>query len=158
VKAHVETTGPEIWRQTAGRVTHLVAGLGTTGTLVGTARALRYENAALRTVGVEPDQAFHGLEGLKHLPTAITPGIYEPHAVDETLRVPTEDAYAACHRLAAEAGLLVGVSSGAAFHAAIETAKSAARDAERDEEPVVVTIFPDHAERYLDTPAWRTHA
>lgn len=147
VQAHIDTTGPEIWSQTDGTVTHFVAGLGTTGTLMGTTAALRQRDPHVRSVGVEPDQAFHGLEGLKHLPTAITPGIYDAGRVDDTLRVATEDAYRACHRLAREAGLLVGTSSGAAFHAALEVA-TAAGDA------TIVTLFADSADKYLDTPAW----
>lgn len=146
-RAHYESTGPEIWEGTRGRVTHLVAGLGTTGTLVGAGRRLRERNPEIEIIAVEPDSGFHGIEGLKHLPTAIVPGIYDPDLVTRTLRVRTEDAYAMARRLAREFGLLVGPSSGAAAVAAAEVGK-------RLTGGVVVTIFPDGGDRYLSTGLW----
>lgn len=158
IEAHISTTGPEIWSQTAGAITHFVAGLGTTGTLVGTATALRERKSDLHVVGVQPDQALHGLEGLKHLPTAIVPGIYDPEAVDEMIRVATEDAYAACRAIARQTGVLVGTSSGAALHASLGLASTIAHTgAARDGTTplaTIVTILPDSAIKYLHTPAW----
>ena len=144
-RAHYETTAPEIWTQTEGRVTHFVAGLGTTGTLVGTARRLREWNPDLEVIAVEPDSGFHGIEGLKHLPTAIVPGIYDPSVVTRTERVRTEEAYATAHRLARESGLLVGPSSGAAWAVVLRIARALRRGC-------IVTIFPDGGDRYLATP------
>lgn len=147
VRAHVETTGPEIWRQTEGTVTHFVAGLGTTGTLVGTSRFLRAKNGDVRIVGVEPDAPLHGLEGLKHLESAIVPPIFEPDAADRRTDVTTEDAYAWCRRVAREAGLLVGVSSGAALAACDRLVAGL-------DEGVVVTVFPDAGDKYLSEGFW----
>jgi len=146
-QAHYHTTGVEIWQQTAGRVTHFVAGLGTSGTLMGTGRRLRDYNAEVKLVAVQPDASFHGLEGLKHMPTAIRPGIYDETLADTVLPVQTEEAQAMCRRLAREEGLLVGVSSGAAMVAALQTAESL-------EEGIVVTLFPDNASKYLSEPFW----
>lgn len=146
-RAHYRGTGPEIWRQTGGEVTHLVAGLGTTGTLRGTANRLRERRPGLRAVAVEPDQAFHGLEGLKHLPSARTPAIHDPAVADETRRVSTEEGYEWASRLAREEGLFVGPSAGAAY--------VAARDVARElEEGLVVVILPDGGARYLSDPWW----
>lgn len=141
-QAHVRTTAPEIWRDTQGRVTHWVAGLGTTGTFVGTSRGLRAHNPAIRCVAVQPDSPFHGLEGLKHLESAMVPGIWDPSLVDEHIGAPTEEAITLMRRLAAEEGLLVGVSAAAAAWAALRVASRLA-------EGVVVTLFPDSGERYL---------
>ena len=141
-RAHAETTAPEIWRDTQGRVTHWVSALGTTGTFTGTTRGLRAFNPAIRAISVQPDSPFHGLEGLKHLPTAIVPPIYDGSLVDENIEAPTEPAIHTMRRLAREEGLLVGVSAGAAAWAAIEVAR-------RLTEGVVVTLFPDSGERYL---------
>jgi cysteine synthase B len=141
-QAHVRTTAPEIWRDTQGHVTHWVAGLGTTGTFVGTSRGLRAYNPAIRCVAVQPDSPFHGLEGLKHLESAIVPGIWDGSLVDEHIGAPTEEAITLMRRLAAEEGLLVGVSAAAAAWAAL-------RVASRLTEGVVVTLFPDSGERYL---------
>jgi S-sulfo-L-cysteine synthase (O-acetyl-L-serine-dependent) len=146
-QAHYHTTGVEIWQQTVGRVTHFVAGLGTSGTLMGTGRRLREYNPDVELLAVQPDASFHGLEGLKHMPTAIKPGIYDETLVDAVLPVQTEEAQAMCRRLAREEGLLVGVSSGAAMVAALRTAESL-------EEGVVVTLFPDNASKYLSEPFW----
>ncbi len=143
--AHETTTGPEIWNQTNGSVTHFVAGLGTTGTLVGSGRYLAPRGVDI--VGIQPDQAFHGLEGLKHLETAITPGIYDADGVHQHIPVSTEDAHAGVRQLARESGLLVGISSGAAFIASLRLAES---------EPgaTVVTLFADSGDKYLTNPLW----
>lgn len=148
-RAHFETTGPEIWRQTHGAVTHLVAGLGTTGTLMGAGRYLKARNAAIELAAVEPDSGFHGIEGLKHLPTAIVPGLYEPGLADQTERVRTEEAYDWTRRLARDFGLLVGPSSGAAAAVAWRLASQLQRGC-------VVVIFPDGGDRYLSQQLWRT--
>lgn len=146
--AHYDTTGPEILAQTAGRVTHFVAGLGTSGTFTGVARRLREYNSGIRLVSVQPEAPFHGLEGLKHMETAIVPGIYDPALADEDLRVGTEPSYAMVRRLAREEGLLVGISSGAAALACLQVAgRARAGD-------VVVTIFPDGAAKYLSERFW----
>ena len=141
--AHYEGTAPEIWAQTAARVTHFVAGLGTTGTFVGTTRRLKEYDARVRAVAVQPDSPLHGLEGLKHLATAIVPGIYDASLADEQATVATEDAQEMRRRLAHEEGLLVGTSSGANVFAALRLARTLPRGA------VVVTVLCDGGERYL---------
>lgn len=146
-EAHFETTGPEIWRDTGGKVTHLVAGLGTTGTLVGAGRYLRERDPSVRIVGVEPAEPLHGIEGLKHLETALRPAIFEDAAVDERISVATEEAQAAARRLAREEGLLVGVSSGAARAAAGRLLRSLSAG-------TVVVVLPDGGSRYLSEPWW----
>ena len=146
-RAHYLTTGEEIWRQTAGRITHLVAGLGTTGTLMGTGRRLKELNPAIELVAVQPDGPFHGLEGLKHLATAIVPGIYDPALPNRTEFVATEDAEDAVRRLAKQAGLFVGWSSGAALVAAERVLSD--RPPDRASDAVVVVIAPDSGLRYL---------
>jgi len=146
-RAHYATTGPEIWRQTRGTITHLVSGLGTTGTLMGTGRYLRERGAAVGLVAVQPDDGFHGIEGLKHLPTSIVPGLYDPTFPTRTLHVRTEDAYAMTRSLAREFGLLVGPSSGAAAFAARRVASEIG-------EGCVVAIFPDGGARYLSLGLW----
>ena len=146
-RAHYEATGPEIWRQTRGRVTHLVAGLGTTGTLMGAGRFLKERARDIKTIAVEPDDGFHGIEGLKHLPSTIVPGLYEPSLVDRTERVSTEEAYEMARWLASRHGYFVGPSSGAAAVAAL-------RLAETLDEGVVVAIFPSGGERYLSFGLW----
>jgi cysteine synthase B len=149
-QAHYQTTGPEIFAQTDGRVTHFVAGLGTTGTLTGTGRYLREVNPHVQLVAVQPDSPFHGLEGLKHLPTAIQPGIYDPDFPDRVIGVQTEAAYEMVQRLAREEGLFVGISSGAAALAALQLASEL-------EQGLVVTLFPDAGYKYLsETNLWRT--
>jgi len=140
--AHYRTTGPEIWEQTGGRVTHFVAGLGTSGTVVGTARFLHERNPRVRVVAAEPDHAMHGLEGLKHMASAMVPEIYEPRAHDDKVSVVTEDAYAVCAEVLREDGLLVGHSSGDALWAAREAARPLGSG-------VVVALLPDGGERYL---------
>jgi cysteine synthase B len=146
-RAHYDTTGPEIWAQTGGRITHFVAGLGTSGTFVGVARRLRELAPRIRLISVQPDSPLHGLEGLKHMDSAIVPGIYDPRLADEDLRVDTETAYGMVRGLAARQGLLVGISSGAALAAMLRVARRLTRG-------VVVTIFPDGGEKYLSEPFW----
>jgi cysteine synthase B len=146
--AHYATTGPEILAQTEGRITHFVAGLGTSGTFMGTGRRLREVNPAIKLLSFQPDSPLHGLEGLKHMETAIVPGIYDPALADEDMRVSTEDAYTMVRRLAREEGLLVGISGGAALAAALTVARDV-RDA------VIVTIFPDSADKYMSERFWQ---
>ncbi|HEX7976484.1 MAG TPA: cysteine synthase family protein [Anaerolineales bacterium] len=147
-QAHYYTTGPEIVQQTHDRVTHFVAGLGTSGTLTGVSRYLRACSPQLQVIAVQPDGPFHGLEGLKHMATAIRPGIFDPALPDRTLEISTEAAYAMVQRLAREEGLFVGISSGAAAAAALQVASSL-------EEGMVVTIFPDAGYKYLsDKGLW----
>lgn len=147
--AHFETTGPEIWQGTSGGLTHFVAGLGTSGTFVGVTRFLREKSAAIRCVSVEPDAPLHGLEGMKHMASAMVPPIYDPSLADARVEVPTEDAYAMCRRLAAEEGLFVGPSSGANVTAALAVAREAAPGS------VVVTVLCDGGGRYLSHDFWR---
>ncbi len=146
-RSHYETTGVEIWEQTQGQVTHFVAGIGTSGTLMGTGRRLKEFNPSVRVIAVEPDSGFHGIEGLKHMPTAIRPSIYDPTFHDAKISVRTEDAYEAVRWLARECGLLVGPSSGAALVGVIEVAKRLTKG-------VIVTVFPDSGDRYLSTRLW----
>ena len=146
-QAHYKTTGPEIIRQTDGQLTHFVAGLGTSGTFVGTGRRLREFNPAIRLISFQPDSGFHGLEGLKHMGTAMVPGIYDPKLADEDLAVSTEEAYRMVKRLTREEGLLVGISSGAALAACFEVAR-------RLKEGKIVTIFPDSGDKYLSERFW----
>ena len=150
-RAHYDTTGPEILEQTGGRVTHFVAGLGTSGTFMGTGRRLR-EFAAERgrsitLVSVQPSSPLHGLEGLKHMASAIVPGIYDPTLADRDLGIETEAAYHMVRRLAQDEGILVGFSSGAALEACRQVAEDA-------REGVIVTIFCDSGERYLTERFW----
>jgi cysteine synthase B len=145
--AHYNSTAPEIFTQTDGRVTHFVAGLGTSGTFVGTARRLKELNSTIRCISFQPDSPFHGLEGLKHMPTAIKPGIYDPSVADENLEISTEAAYAMTLRLAREEGLLVGVSSGAAMVAALKVAAKLSSG-------VDVTLFHDSGDKYLSERFW----
>ncbi len=139
-RVHYQTTGPEIWEQTHGRLTHFVAGIGTGGTLTGTGRFLREQTAEITVVGVEPDRPMHGIEGLKHLPTARVPPVYDPGLVDRTIRVSTEAALEMQARLASEEGLLVGRSSGASVAGALTLARSL-------REGIVVTILADRGDR-----------
>jgi cysteine synthase B len=150
-RAHLDTTGPEIIEQSGGRLTHFVAGLGTSGTFMGVGRALRRFNPAIRLISFQPDSPFHGLEGLKHMATAIVPPIYDPTLADEDLGVGSEEAYALVRRLAREEGLLVGISSGAALAATLRVAQLLT-------EGVVVTVFPDGAEKYLGESFWTADA
>jgi S-sulfo-L-cysteine synthase (O-acetyl-L-serine-dependent) len=148
--AHYTTTAPEIWQQTQGRITHFIAGLGTSGTFVGTTRRLKEFNRKIRCVSFQPDSGFHGLEGLKHMATAMVPRIYDSKLADEDIAVRTEDAQQLVKRLAREEGILAGVSSGAALWAGMEIA----RNLPRAERAVVVTIFPDSGEKYLTEQFW----
>lgn len=145
-RAHEQTTAPEIWRGTQGRVTHFVAGLGTTGTAMGTGRGLKGFSKAVKVVGLEPAEALHGLEGLKHMPSSIVPPIYREEELDRKLSVATDDGWDMAERLLAEESLLAGHSAGAAACGALIVAKELA---ERRERGVVVTLFPDRADRYL---------
>jgi cysteine synthase B len=142
-RAHYCTTGVEIWQQTGGRLTHFVAGLGTTGTFIGTARRLREFDPSIQMISVQPDAAFHGLEGLKHLPTAIVPGIYDSSVADRNFGIRTEEGYKWVCRLAREEGLLVGLSSGAAMAACLKLAG----EIPPGEPARIVTIFPDSGDR-----------
>ncbi len=151
-QAHYETTGVEIWQQTEGRITHFVAGLGTTGTFVGVGRRLRAYNPAIQLISFQPDSPLHGLEGLKHLETAIVPGIYDPTLADMELRISTEQAYQMVKRLAREEGLLVGISAGAAVAACLQLAEMLAE--QPDAYAVIVTILPDSADKYLSERFW----
>jgi cysteine synthase B len=164
-RAHYDTTAMEIWRQTGGRVTHFVAGLGTTGTFMGVTRRLKELNPAIQCYSMQPDGPLHGLEGLKHMPTNIVPGIYDPSIADGEVEVATEDAHVMALRLAREEGFLVGVSSGANMVAAMRIAlkldsgdgvngsSHPAHSIESD--PVVVTILCDSAAKYLSESFWR---
>ena len=145
--AHYDTTAPEIIEQTSGSLTHFVAGLGTSGTFVGTGRRLRKFNPAIKLISFQPATAFHGLEGLKHMDSAIVPGIYDPTLADEDLRVESEDAFEMVRRLAREEGVMAGISSGAALAATLQVAR-------RLDRGLVVTVFPDGAEKYLTEKFW----
>ena len=149
-RAHYDSTAPEIWEQTGGRLTHFIAGLGTSGTFVGTARRLRELKPSATLISLQPDGPLHGLEGLKHMASAIVPGIYDAAVADRDLGVSTEDAYAMTRRLAAEEGLLVGISSGAALAGAFRVFAGEALTSPA----VVVMIFPDGGERYLSESFW----
>jgi len=147
-RAHYTTTAIEILEQTEGRITHFVAGLGTSGTFVGTGRRLREHSGAIQLISVQPDSAVHAIEGLKDMDSAIVPGIYDAALANENIRVSTEEAWHFTRRLAREEGLLVGVSSGAAVAAAL-------RVAERLTEGLIVTVFPDSGTRYLSESFWQ---
>ncbi len=147
-QAHFNTTGPEIWAQTDNRITHFVAGLGTTGTMMGVGRYLKSVAPTVQLVAMQPDSPFNGLEGLKHLDTAIVPLIYDPHVPDQQIECRTEDAYVMVKRLAREEGLLVGISAGGNVHSAVQVAKSAPQGS------VIVTILCDSADRYLSERFW----
>jgi cysteine synthase B len=146
-RAHFDATGPEILEQTAGRLTHFVAGLGTSGTFVGVGRRLRQAKPSTRLISVQPDSPLHGLEGLKHMDSAIVPGIYDPTLADEDLRVGTEEAFDLTRRLARQEGLLVGISSGANLAGALRVAKTTA-------DAVIVVIFCDGGDKYLSERFW----
>jgi cysteine synthase B len=146
-QAHYQTTALEILAQTDHRITHFVAAMGTSGTFVGTTRRLKEVNPAIQCLSAQPSSGFHGLEGLKHMPTAIVPGIYDESLADENLWLETEDAYRMARRLAREEGLLIGISAAANVHGALKLA-------ERIKEGVIVTILCDGAEKYLSEPFW----
>jgi cysteine synthase B len=146
-QAHYETTGPEIYRQTNQTVTHFIAGIGTGGTVMGTGRYLKEVNPAIKIIAVEPDDALHGLEGLKHMATSIVPGIYHEEQLDGKISVATDDAYAMVYRLSQEEGILVGQSSGAAMFATLKVARKL-------QSGTIVTVFPDFGDKYLTTNLW----
>ncbi|HVT07821.1 MAG TPA: pyridoxal-phosphate dependent enzyme [Polyangia bacterium] len=146
---HYNTTGREIWEQTEGRVTHFVTGIGTTGTVMGTGRRLKEYRRDIQVFAVEPADALHGLEGLKHMASSIVPGIYHPDELDGVLPMDTDEAWDVADRLAKEEGLLVGHSSGASLAGGIRIAKQLAADKKPG---VIVTLFPDRAERYFEAP------
>jgi cysteine synthase B len=149
--AHYRTTGPEIWQQTAGQITHFVAGLGTSGTFMGTTRRLKEMNPGIQAISFQPDSPFHGLEGLKHMGTAIVPAIYNPHLADRALEIETEAAYEMARRLAREEGLLVGISAAAAVVASV---KIATEEVAAGRSAVIVTVLPDGADKYLSERFW----
>ena len=147
-RAHYETTAPEIWEQTRGRVTHFLAGLGTSGTFVGTSRRLKELNPAIKAISLQPDSPLHGLEGMKHMATALVPGIYDPSVADDAVVVDTEEAISTTLRLAREEGLFVGPSSGANVFAALRLARSLPSGS------IVVTVLCDSGSRYLGESWW----
>jgi len=146
-QAHYETTGPEIYRQTREEITHFIAGIGTGGTIMGTGRYLKEMNPIIKVIAVEPDDALHGLEGLKHMASSIVPGIYHEEELDAKIAVSTEDAYAMVYRLSQEEGVLVGQSSGAALCATLKLARKLRA-------ATLVTVFPDFGDKYLSTNLW----
>ena len=146
-RSHYESTAPEIWEQTAGEITHFVAALGTSGTFIGTARRLKEYNADIKVISFEPDSPFHGLEGMKHMASAIVPEIYDPTIADKNLGTSTEEAYDMVKRLAQEEGILAGLSAGAAVATSLKVARGL-------ESGVVVTILPDGADKYLSESFW----
>jgi cysteine synthase B len=146
-RSHYESTAPEIWVQTGGEITHFVAGLGTSGTFVGTAQRLKEYNPDIKVISFEPDSPFHGLEGMKHMASAIVPEIYDPTIADQNLGTPTEEAYDTVKRLAREEGILVGLSAGAAVATSLRVAREL-------ESGVIVTVFPDGADKYLSESFW----
>jgi cysteine synthase B len=152
-QAHYHGTANEIWNQTEGRITHFVAGLGTSGTFVGTTRRLRELNPKIRCISLQPDGPFHGLEGWKHMETALVPSIYDATLADKNLEVSTEDSYKLVKRIAREEGLLVSPSAAAALAGCMKVAKSITRD----EHAVIVTVFADSASKYLSERFWDEH-
>lgn len=150
-RSHFDTTGPEIIDQTDGRLTHFVAGLGTSGTFMGVGRRLRAFNPAIRLISVQPDSPLHGLEGLKHMESAIVPGIYDPRLADEDVRVSTEEAHELTRQLAVQVGLLVGISSGANLAGALRVAARASN-------AIIVVIFCDGGDKYLSERFWEEPA
>jgi cysteine synthase B len=150
-QAHYNTTGPEILAQTSGQITHFVAGLGTTGTFMGTTRRLKEHNPTIQAISFQPDSPFHGLEGLKHMATAIVPTIYDPRIADHELEIETEAAYDMAKRLAREEGLLVGISAAAAVVACLKIARE---ETEAGRRAVIVTVLPDSADKYLSERFW----
>jgi len=159
-RSHYDTTGPEIIEQTGGRITHFVAGLGTSGTFVGAGRRLREFNSDIRLISIQPDSPLHGLEGLKHMETAIVPAIYDPTLADEDLAVATEEAFDLTRALARQ-GLFVGISSGANLAGALRVARAASAGQSLSDSPlVVVVVFCDGGEKYLSERFWdeRTEA
>jgi cysteine synthase B len=154
--AHFTGTGPEIWAQTGGRVTHLVAGLGTTGTLMGIGRYLKVRKPSVTIAAVQPSESFHGIEGLKHLPTAIVPDIYDAAVPDRQLGIDTDAAFDLTRTLARTEGLFAGASTGAALAAAIDLGHelAASGSANPGEPAIIVVVSPDGGGRYLSTGLW----
>ncbi len=150
-RAHYQGTAEEIWRQTEGRVTHFVAMLGTSGTFMGTARRLKELNSRIQCISLQPDSSFHGIEGAKHMATAIVPRIYDPALADDDLGISTEASYTMVRRLAREEGLLVGISSGAAIVGCLRVARNLL---ERGQPGVIVTVLPDSGDKYLSERFW----
>jgi len=150
-RSHEESTGPEIWRDTGGALTHFIASLGTSGTLVGTGRYLKRMNPDIQIIAAEPDSPFHGIEGLKHIESSIVPGIYDPSVYDELIGISTDTAYDLTQRLAVEEGILSGLSCGCALAAALMVAESLAAAGQAGQ---IVIIFPDGGEKYLSTPVF----
>ncbi|MGZ4786927.1 MAG: PLP-dependent cysteine synthase family protein [Terriglobales bacterium] len=150
-KAHYCGTANEIWSQTHGAITHFVSMLGTSGTFVGTTRRLKELNPKIQCISLQPDSPFHGIEGAKHMPTAIVPAIYDPALADANLEIATEEAYTICKRLAREEGLLVGISAGAAVAGCLRVAKKLVS---RGERALIVTVLCDNAEKYLSERFW----
>ncbi len=146
-RSHYETTAVEIWEQTQGRITHFLAGLGTSGTFMGTSKRLKEFNPDIVTVSIEPEEALHGLEGMKHMPTSIVPGIFNASFPDESVRVSTENAYDTMRELLTKEGIFVGHSGGAVAYATLEYAS-------RVDEGVFVTVLPDGGYRYLSGELW----
>jgi cysteine synthase B len=151
-RAHYRTTANEIWQQTEGQVTHFVAGLGTSGTFMGTTRRLRELNPRIRCISMQPDSPFNGLEGLKHMATAIVPRIYDPALADANISMSTELSYKMCRDLARNQGLLVGISAAAAVAASLQIAE---QEAHAGREAVIVTILCDSAEKYMSERFWQ---
>lgn len=150
-KAHYEGTGREIWEQTEGRITHFVAGLGTSGTFMGVTRRLKENNPAVQCIAMQPDSPFHGLEGLKHMASAIVPAIYDARLVDRTVEQATEGAYTMAKRLARTEGLLIGISAAAAVAVSLKIAEE---EAAKGRAAVIVAILPDSADKYLSERFW----
>jgi cysteine synthase B len=150
--AHYHGTANEIWQQTEGRVTHFVSMLGTSGTFMGTTRRLRELNPTIRCISLQPDSSFHGIEGAKHMATAIVPKIYDPTLADDNLEIATEDAYAMCRRVARECGLLLGISAAAGIVGSLKVAERI--DLGKQKEVVIVTILCDNGDKYLSERFW----
>jgi cysteine synthase B len=150
--AHYHGTANEIWQQTEGRITHFVAMLGTSGTFMGTSRRLKELNPTVRCISLQPDSAFHGIEGAKHMSSAIVPRIYDPKLADENLEIATEDAYAMCRRIARECGLLLGISAAAGVFASLRVAERL--QLRKEQQAVIVTILCDSGDKYLSERFW----
>ena len=153
-EAHEKTTGPEIWRDTQGKITHFIASLGTSGTLVGTGRFLKKTNPNIQIIAAEPDSPFHGIEGLKHIESSIVPEVYDASVHDQLIGIATDEAYDLTQRLASEEGILCGQSCGCALAAALKVAEQLAKENKAGE---IIAIFPDGGEKYLSTVVFSGH-
>jgi len=149
-KAHYYGTAEELWRQTEGRITHFISMMGTSGTFMGTSRRLKELNSRVRCISLQPDSPFHGIEGAKHMASAIVPNIYDPSLADEDIGISTEESYATAIRASHEEGLLIGISAGAAIAGGLQIA----RRLPKNEEAVIVTILPDSGDKYLSERFW----